>query len=319
MPSKKLAARIEGSWSSYAASAFGVIKDCGMWDFDREWFGMFMHLTGICFQTIYDKKCSVYSVTAYDWEKEHNAFLQRIGITSDACCEYNGQSHPTVLTETKASIDSGRGVVLWGVDVGEFGIIYGYDDDDGVFLVSGIGGNDSQESNPILYQNLGRHLGKVLYCQFPIGYVPRSLEDMVNDSLRYYIQHMTSPEKNYGLNAYDNLLYALENECEDFGLRYTTGVYTERKQHAAGFFNDEDDAVRSIYKGNRNVEKAGELYKVIAKLYEKIHVEILEQGFDGWNHLQKPVSDKAKKAIIPIVREIASKEKEVVGLVQELE
>ena len=82
MSCKKINARITGSWSSYAASAFGVITDCGMWSMDKEWYGAFLGLTGICFQTIYDKKCSAASVTAYDWEKEHVEFLQRVTVTA---------------------------------------------------------------------------------------------------------------------------------------------------------------------------------------------------------------------------------------------
>lgn len=309
---KKINARITKSWSSYAASAFGVIIDCGMWELDKDWYGLFLGLTGICFQTIYDKKCNAASVTAYDWEKEHVDFLQRIGITTDLCCSYNGESHPTAITEIKASIDADRGVVLWGVDTGEFGVIYGYDDNDGVFFVSGIGGNDSKESNPILYQNLGSTFGNVLFCQFPLNYTFRPMEHRINDSLHYYIQHMKSSNTSYGLKAYDNLIYALEHECDDYGLRYTTGVYTERKQQASSFFNDE---VKELYKNNAKIEKAAELYNDISKLYGKIHFEILNQDFEGWNHLNKPVDGKIKKAIVPVVKEIALKENEVMNLI----
>ena len=315
MASKKLTARIEGSWSTYAASAFGVIRDCGMWDLDKTWYGAFLGLAGICFQTIYDKQCSAGCVTAYDWECEHNKFMQRIGVEAGTCCSWDGSPHPTALEKIKSSIDAGRGTVLWGVDTGEFGVIYGYDDNDGVLFASGIGGKDSQESNPILYQNLGRTFGNILYCQYPVGYVSRSWEDMVKDSLQYYIQHMTAPDETYGLNAYDNLIYALENGCDDFGLRYSTGVYTERKQQASGFFDDE---ARQIFSNNQTANTAAGLYKEIAKSYEKIHFEMLGQGFDGWNHLQKPVDSKIKKALIPIVKDIASVEKTVITLMQEL-
>jgi len=313
MSYKKIGARITGSWSSYAASAFGVITDCGMWDLDKNLYGSFLGLTGICFQTIYDKKCSAASVTAYNWEKEHTEFLQRIGVTTDLCCSYNGEPHPTVLAEIKASLDTGKGAVLWGVDTGEFGVIYGYDDSDGVFFVSGIGGKDSGESTPLLYENLGNTFGNTLFCQFPLSYTVRLMEDRINGALRYYVQHMKSDNTNYGLKAYNNLIYALEHGCDDFGLRYTTGVYTERKQQASHFFGDE---VRMLYKNNESTEKAAELYDDIKKLYEKIHFEMLNQDFSGWNHLDKPVSNEIKKAIVPHVKEIALKEKEVVTLIE---
>ena len=310
---KKLSARIVGSWSSYAGSAFGVVRDCGMWDFNREYYGLFLGLTGICFQTIYDKNCGAGSVTAYDWEKGHSEFLQRIGITTGLCCDYDGNAHPTVVAEVKAAVDQGNSAVLWGVDTGEFGVIYGYDDSDGVFLVSGIGGNDSNESNPILYQNIGSHMGNMLFCQFPTAYKKREFADMVNDSLKYYISHMTSTEPNYGLNAYSNLLHALANDCDSFGLRYTTGVYAERKAQAEDFINDD---VLSLYKRSDAIKKAGEHFIAVKELYNKIHFEVLEQGFDGWNHLQKPVSSEAKKAIVPIVKEIVRREKEAVELMR---
>lgn len=315
MSDKKLSARIVKSWSSYAASAFGVITDCGMWSLNKEWYGSFLGLTGICFQTIYDTKCSARSVMTYDWEKENNEFLQRTGVTADLCCAYNGEPHPTALREIKASIDSSVGAVLWGVDTGEFGVIYGYDDNDGVFHVSGIGGNDSQESNPVLYQNLGNTFGNILYCQFPVKYTVRPIEEMIKDSLGYYVSHMLSDDVNHGLNSYNNLIYALEHDCDDFGVRYTTGVYTERKQHASSFFSDE---VKSLYKENESIDKAAELSEDISKLYNEIQFEILKQGFDGWNHLNKPVDKNVQKSIIPVIKEIASKEKECVKLIQNL-
>ena len=136
---------------------------------------------------------------------------------------------------------------------------------------------------------------------------------MVNDSLKYYISHMTSPEPNYGLNAYGNLLHALENDCDSFGLRYTTGVYTERKAQAEDFINDD---VLALHKGSDTIKKAGEHFAAVKELYKKIHFEVLEQGFDGWNHLQKPVSFEAKKAIVPIVKEIVRQENEAVELMR---
>lgn len=38
------------------------------------------------------------------------------------------------ISEIKQAIKDGRASVVWGIDTGEFGVIYGYDDEDEDFL-----------------------------------------------------------------------------------------------------------------------------------------------------------------------------------------
>ncbi|MDF2686960.1 MAG: hypothetical protein K0S55_2143, partial [Clostridia bacterium] len=152
MAFKKLETKLYSSWSTYAADMMSVLEDCGMWNID-DTFQEFFGETGIGFQFRMYKNCSAAAVTDYDWEKEHSEFMKRIGVKTEQCIAFPNDSaydekQSAAINKIKASIEIGRAVTVWGIDTGEFGIIYGYDDDDGVFFAKGIGSNDFRDSNP---------------------------------------------------------------------------------------------------------------------------------------------------------------------------
>lgn len=307
---------IAGTWSTYAGSMMNVLKHCGMWGSNRS-LSDFMGMTGIAFQFIVHKACSSSSVTVYDWESDHPAFLKRIGVTTDFCFSVQHLAdylHVCKIAEQeiKDSIDAGRGVVLWGVDIGEFGIINGYDDEEQVFYVSGIGTSDGVHSNPILYANLGRTFqpAPAMYCHYPLSYELRDEQTILTDSLRFYVQYMKESKVHgdfaQGLAAYDNWINAMNTDFDPFGLRYITGVYTERKILAYIYFkNHFMDLNPSLV----------EVWDSLQGTFKKIHFEILEQDFDGWNCLNKSVSESQAKQIVKMLEQAKSLEEKAVNLV----
>ncbi|HON41964.1 MAG TPA: hypothetical protein PLM74_02380, partial [Bacillota bacterium] len=131
-------ARLTPSWTSYVGAAHGVLKAAGMIDLSMS---QMMGMTGIGFHFIVHEECCPSSVTVYDWMSEHQQAMARIGVFAEPNMAEPGT--PTydaarrhTIHRIRESIDRGVGAILWGVDTGEFGVAYGYDDDDQVLLVS---------------------------------------------------------------------------------------------------------------------------------------------------------------------------------------
>jgi len=89
-------------------------------------------------------------VTVYDWTSEHQQAMARIGVFAELNMAEPGTpiydaARRHTIQRVRESVDRGIGAILWGVDTGEFGVAYGYDDDDQVLLVSGVAsaGSDS--------------------------------------------------------------------------------------------------------------------------------------------------------------------------------
>lgn len=109
-----------------------------------------MGMTGIGFHFIVHEECCPSSVTVYDWTSEHQQAMARIGVFAELNMAEPGTpiydaARRHTIQRVRESVDRGIGAILWGVDTGEFGVAYGYDDDDQVLLVSGVAsaGSDS--------------------------------------------------------------------------------------------------------------------------------------------------------------------------------
>ncbi|HYG60615.1 MAG TPA: hypothetical protein VD902_21285, partial [Symbiobacteriaceae bacterium] len=127
---KVLEARFTGSWNSYAGAVHGVLKAAGMYDGD---FTRLMGMTGMAFHLIMHEECCISSATVYNWQEEHSASLDRLGVYAETFGAMPDQiTYETAIRRAvaniKGAVDRGVGAILWGVDTGEFGVVYGYDD-----------------------------------------------------------------------------------------------------------------------------------------------------------------------------------------------
>jgi hypothetical protein len=310
-------ARFAPMWMSYAGSALPVLKAAGMTDLDMT---RFMGLTGMAFHTIWHEECCVSSVTVYDWVGVHRAGLDRIGVLTEI---YEAMpDSPTyepacrrAVTQIKAALDRGVGVILWGVDTGEFGVVYGYDDDDGVFLVSGCMDMGPGGSQPVLYENVGKTFAgaPILFCQAPVDRAPYDRDRAHRSSLEYYVNHMeatfhASPAYKSGLRGYDNWIRALQSgKFAANGLRYNSTVYAEAKGFAADYM-----AILAA-EWNAKLQPAAATFRRIADLYGQM-MQVLGHRLDGPVDLNRPVSAEEVTALLPLVQ--AARELEVVALAQ---
>jgi hypothetical protein len=149
-----------------------------------------MGMTGIGFHFIVDKTACASSATVYEWVSEHFSAMDRIGIhsdfysiTDDPGLNTMGMMREDAVKRIKESIDNGIAVVIWAPTyVLEYGIILGYDDDDGVFFVESC---MPQNPDPILYSNLGKSDVPMLSYQIFKGKVNVDREKIFRDSLQF--------------------------------------------------------------------------------------------------------------------------------------
>lgn len=324
MSKNKLEIEVFSAWNTYAVSMMSVLENCGMWR-KTDTFQKFICETGIATRFCVDKTCSPLPVTDYDWMDEHTRFMERIGVQTvkffavpqDPAYDKTQQK---AIRAIKSAIDNKRASVAWGIDTGEFGVIYGYDDGDEVLFVKGIGNSNTDASLPVLYHNLGKtfEYAPVLYCE-----IPQTSHD-VDQNLTFvnflnsYVQEMKrisdDPERAYGFAAYDMLINAvLEKNVNEFGLRYCTGIYFERKEAILMYLLEKQEE-----NSNRLLSQLIDSFRETIRLYKELMNGILQQDTDGWNHLSKPIHEDSYPEIIKILREMKRSEEENVALAKQI-
>jgi hypothetical protein len=311
-------ARAEMTWTTFVGAAVGVLKAAGLAGADvSEFFG----LSGRAFHVVIDERCGAAGPTMYDWAREHAAAFERAGVFAEVYT--SAPDAPTVaaarrrgVAHIKASIDRGIGVVLWGVDAPEFGVVYGYDDADGVFLVDGVGRFNTGHSTPILYENLGRQSDvPELHYVIPIERVAVEAAAAHRAALRGYVEHLRGrtavpPAFGAGLVAFDRWTKALESGSYDhFGLRYNTAVVADARGHAVTYLAR---VAAAGVVGQEVVEAA----RATAGVYRRMLETIGMAGPNPPAHLGLPVSPDQARALMPLVREAKAAEARQVDLVE---
>jgi hypothetical protein len=289
--------------------------------------GQMMGMTGIGFHFIVHEECCPSSVTVYDWMSEHQQAMARIGVFAELNMAEPGT--PTydaarrhTIHRIRESIDRGVGAILWGVDTGEFGVAYGYDDDDQVLLVSGVAsaGGETGESDPILYDNVGLTFGgaPILFCQTPIEAMPFDLDSTSRQSLAFYVEQMektthVAPAYHSGLLAYDAWIRAMKTgKFNPFGLRYIAAVYADAKAHTAEYI----ESLSKEWDTSREMQDAAGAAKQLAKAFSQI-LDDLEQPSCGPEALGNPVSPAQAASLIPLLERARALEQRQVGLVKQ--
>ena len=318
MARKKLDIEVFSAWNTYAISMMSVLEHCGMWN-KEDTFQKFLSVTGIASRFCVDANCSSLPVTDYDWMEDHACFMERIGVrtkkyyAAPGAEEYSAVQEEAVVA-IKEGIEAGRACVTWGIDTGEFGVIYGYDDEDKVFFPKGIGSRNTNTSMPVLYSNLGKTFewAPVLYCEIPEEVREVDWNQAYEEALHLYIEGMQTSRddsgRTYGFGVYDVIADAVrEDRLDSFGFKYCIGIFYERK-----------DALLLYLEEIQKEQQSGALAQLIdsfrttVDLYRRLMFEILGGGTEGWNTLFEPVDKQCYPEIIKIMQELkASEEKNV--------
>ncbi len=179
-------------------------------------------LTGLAFRLNIDATVSLGSMACCPWQAELPAMLTRLGWQST--CIYSAPYDPLFNQAKQQAIDTiAQGLaknmpsILWGVQVPEFGIVYGQDTEQ--FLVSGI--LDNQEGTQHLhYEHLGQSDIPMLLTITPQQQHAITTQEAAFAALSYIVEHLYNKGPCLGgyvtgLQAYASWISALEQGIID--------------------------------------------------------------------------------------------------------
>jgi hypothetical protein len=234
------------SWTSYVAAADGCLRAAGFWN-DETW--KLAGLTGMAFHFIVHKGLCPSSVTVYNWNDEHVDAMDRIGIHAEAFGTWMTPARVTAAevrraaeSRIKGSIDRGIPVLVWApTRILEFGIVTGYDDAEGAWLVEQCTG---APADPLPYRALGASEVPMLAYELFLGKVPVEEAMVVRSSLAFGLAewnkefHLEPDTYASGRKGYRAFVTALESGAiNDFGLAYLIAVYGDAKAALARYLS----------------------------------------------------------------------------------
>jgi hypothetical protein len=306
------------TWTSYIAAAEGVLRGAGLWDDDV---CMLMGMTGMAFHFIVHNKCCASAVTVYDWVNEHSTMMDRIGIHSDVYQVFYDTRLNTfelkrkdAVQRIKESIDNGKGVVVWTpTKILEFGVIKGYDDEDGVFFVGDCTG---RQVDPMLYENLGKSDVPILFYQIFKEKIKVDPEKVYWDSLQFAVNEWNkefhvNPEFASGRKGYAFLEASLsKGDFDTFGLAYILVVYQNSKSCIVKYLDFISENSVKI----KGINKAVDLYKKIADKYEAMTALFPFSGGNGTGCNED--RSKAPK-VLELIRECRELEEQAMACISE--
>ena len=324
MAKKKLDIEVFGAWNTYAISMMSVLEHCGIWN-KEDTFQKFLSVTGIASRFCVDENCSSLPVTDYDWMDDHTCFMKRIGVqtkkfyAAPGAEEYSAVQEKAVIA-VKDGIEHDRACVVWGIDSGEFGVIYGYDDEDKVFFPKGIGSQNTNTSMPVLYSNLGKTFewAPVLYCEIPEAVHEVDWNRAYWNALQLYVEGMQTSQddsgRTYGFGVYDVIADAVrEDRLDSFGFKYCIGIFYERKDALLLYLEEVQKEQPS-----EALEKLIDSFRTTVNLYRRLMFEILGGGTEGWNSLFEPVSKECYPEIIKVLGKLKASEEQNVELAKRM-
>lgn len=307
--------RMGMTWTSYIAAVDGVLRHAGLW---KDEIYRLMGMTGTAFRFIVHDRICASSVTVYDWSEEHLTGMDRIGLftdvhsVSDISINTYEKQREAAVKRIKESIDSGMGVVVWApTRLLEFGIIHGYDDEDGVFFVQECTG---QPADPMLYENLGKSEVPMLSYQIFHHRMDVDTEKVYRDSLQYGVSQWNKefhvdPHYASGRKGYQNMLAALEKrDFIDFGLAYLLAVYADSKKCVALYL----DEIRKNSTQLKGLEKAVTLFDSVAERYERMCGLF---PFSGSNGVGCNADMSNAPAVLELLKECFVLEEEAMGII----
>ncbi|RXZ78898.1 hypothetical protein EBB07_25070 [Paenibacillaceae bacterium] len=228
---------------SFVDSLYAVLTAAGLFNGTKYWLS---GTSGLAFKFTVHERLLPMSVSAYgQFGTEHQAALDNLGIWTAS--DGGRTRHPTfhyyqqdAVRSVKESLDQGIGVIYW---IPEFGVIYGYDDDDGIFLVQS---GKSPDSDIVLYDNFGLNFTPFWSCHWIGGKVEVEPADMVLESLRVAVEEWETPHKTLpdraiasGRLGYQYLMRALESgDYDEGGADYILKSYMYAKDEISRYIQD---------------------------------------------------------------------------------
>ena len=243
MSSNLIDAHFVRCWNSFAGALAGALAFLG----DKSDLEYQMGATGFAFRiNIGDRVCPS-SPTAFFWEHFLRRALMVLGYDCRLVEAFEGNLFfKKRLAEARAlikeSIDSGAPVIGWDLDVAEFGIIRGYDDESREYQIEGVRAEEQVLTLP--YDKLGAMSTKALFVLTPTEKIETDPIAVAKRSIRYAIFHARTEapiSKAYqtGLDAYGKWVEELQRgRADPLGNSYNASVVLEARVAAAKYLRE---------------------------------------------------------------------------------
>jgi hypothetical protein len=211
----------------------------------------------------------------------------------------------------RQAIDQGRPCYGWELEIPEYYVVCGYDDDGYYYWCPGC----EEGRGPKRWQELGDSgIGVLeLYSVSP----GEAADDAttVREALTFGIDHAADRDQwtfehyRAGLAGYDNWIGALQaGTASDMGTRYNTGVWLECRRNAAAFL--EEARTRLAGRADCPFEEASARYRAVAEWLGRV-AELYPWSFEASDAEMLPVDDTSRAAVEALQ---AAKEAEADGL-----
>ena len=164
MGQRQIEIQIKQESRSYLDCLFGVLTSAGLFQ------GKIHQLSGqsgfafkfIIHKNIYPSSLDMYNVSWETWQA-----VDQLGIYNETYSGFKNNItfrlyQKAAIRKIKESINRGVGVIMAHTNWMQYGVIYGYDDDDQVFYLKEPGNNNLEV---ILYENFGINRGACWFYQ----------------------------------------------------------------------------------------------------------------------------------------------------------
>lgn len=225
---------------SFVDATYAILTAAGLFDGPKY---RLSGLSGMAFKFTVHERLLPLSVSAYgQWIAEHEPAVDNLGLSTMA--DAGRTRHPSspyyrreAVKAARESLDRGIGVIYW---IPEFGVIYGYDDEDKVFYIQdGL----SEEAHIVLY-DFGINNTPFWYCRWFLDKVPVHPADMVLESLRLALTDWETPHKTLpdtdiasGRLGYSYFMNGLQHDDYDKrGALYILDSYLNSRMESLAIF-----------------------------------------------------------------------------------
>lgn len=268
------------TWTSWVDSLFTPLAAAG----DNRPMHVLMGLSGFAFRLQMENEtiCSS-STVVFDWERVFAESALRLGYKAsfycrrfpDAYLPHVSDHFPTAMDNHEAIqlirsyIDAGKPVVAFDLFLPEFGVIYGYDDEEQVLYAMDAA---KEEGGLFPYDKLGRNYSSILCVGGLDEKVALSELQALREALQFAVDHARGRD-NYapedyttGLAAYDVWSQHLNKGAKTINKNvnaYVTAVFADARDNAAKFL--------------REVQVSPEVKPYLdqaAKAYERVYAEL---------------------------------------------
>ncbi|WP_274364136.1 RNA polymerase sigma factor [Paenibacillus thermotolerans] len=201
-----------------------------------------MGLTAQAFRlTAEEERIDATGPAMYFWESKFHDGLLNVGLESEHTGDGGEPPTPYMLNKSIAhirrSVTKGMPVAAWDLGAPEFGIIYGYDDEEQLLYAEDVRGKKTMS-----YDRLGRGLSGGLFVLSVTEEKPIGEWEAVRNALDMAIRHaygeLTFVGYVCGLAAYDCWKEAFRKRRVDpIGNAYTLSITAEARAYAAEFLH----------------------------------------------------------------------------------